>query len=112
MKQKNEIETLIKECQEKHALEMKNASGYDKLQMWWSLSYCQYLTIPRAVMQEMPDEWQGKMAALLEELDDTLDWRPKEGRYWVRLKDDNGRFAEDPYWNYRHPKKIPRKEKS
>ena len=53
-------------------------------------------------MCSMPDKWQRQMAALLEQLDDTFDWRPKEGRYWVRLKDAKGRFADAPLDDYRH----------
>lgn len=37
-------------------------------------------------MQSMPDEWQGKAAALLAELDERIDWRPKTGRYFVELR--------------------------
>lgn len=85
--------------------------GYQKLHGWWELSYAHYLTIPRSVMQAMPDEWQSKMADLLEELDETLDWRPKDGAYWVKLKDGNGKYATDPFDNYRYPVEIPKKNK-
>lgn len=69
---------------------------------WFELSYAQFLTIPRLVMENMPLEWQEKMKTLLEELDDTFDWRPKEGCYWVRLKDAQGRYCKAPLGNYRH----------
>lgn len=69
---------------------------------WFELSYAQFLTVPRLVMESMPVEWQQKMAALLQEMDETFDWRPKEGRYWVRLKDRDGRFTEAPLGDYRH----------
>ena len=74
----------------------------DKLQNWFELSYAQFLTVPRLVLESMPDEWQTKMAELLEEMDDTFDWRPKNGRYWVKLKDSNGRYAHAPLNDYRH----------
>jgi len=61
--------------------------GWEQLHLWWELSYAQYLTVPRSVMQSMPDEWCGKMAALLKELDETIDWRPKEGCYKVELRE-------------------------
>jgi hypothetical protein len=70
---------------------------------WFELTYAQYLTIPRSIMESMSVEWQDKMVALLNELDDTFDWRPKEGRYWVQLKDRNGRYVRDPLQEYRHP---------
>lgn len=68
---------------------------------WFELSYAQFLTIPRLVMQSMPLQWQRDMAALLQELDETFDWRPREGRYWVRLRDAQGRFAHAPLNDYR-----------
>ncbi len=69
---------------------------------WFELTYAQFLTVPRLVMQNMPLEWQEKMAALLDEMDETFDWRPKEGRYWVKLRDANGRFWHAPLEDYRH----------
>lgn len=41
------------------------------------------------------------MAVLLEEMDETFDWRPTEGRYWVKLKDSRGRFVDAPLNDYR-----------
>lgn len=67
---------------------------------WFELSYSQYLTIPRSVLQSMPKEWQERFVKCLEELDETINWRPSEGRYWVRLKDSKGRFVEDPLMDY------------
>lgn len=72
----------------------------DAIHQWFELTYAQYLTIPRSVLQSMPDEWQEKFATLLYELDDTIDWRPAEGRYWVELRDDKGRFVKDPLQDY------------
>ena len=69
---------------------------------WFELSYAQFLTVPRLAMESMSLKWQYKMAKLLQEMDDTFDWRPKEGRYWVRLRDANGRFCNAPLANYRH----------
>lgn len=77
------------------------AESNEPLSLWFELSYAQFLTVPRLVMQSMPVEWQRKMAVLLQEMDETFDWRPKEGRYWVRLKDNNGRFTDAPLNDYR-----------
>lgn len=77
------------------------AESNDPLNLWFELSYAQFLTVPRLVMQSMPIEWQRKMAVFLQEMDETFDWRPHEGRYWVRLKDNNGRFADAPLNDYR-----------
>ena len=68
---------------------------------WFELSYARFLTVPRLVLESMPAEWQDKMAALLREMDETFDWRPHEGRYWVRLKDREGRFTDAPLGDYR-----------
>jgi hypothetical protein len=69
---------------------------------WFELSYAQFLTVPRLVMESMPAVWQTQMAALLQEMDDTFDWRPTEGRYWVKLRDRHGRFTDAPLDDYRH----------
>lgn len=62
------------------------------MECWWSLSYAQFLTLPRVAIQSMPTEWQDKLAALLNEMDDRLDWRPEEGRYHTQKN-----IAEDEY---------------
>ena len=73
---------------------------------WFELSYAQYLTVPRSIMEAMPVEWQAQMAQLLTELDDAFDWRPESGRYWCRLKDGSGRFIGDPLQEYRRPNSV------
>jgi hypothetical protein len=75
----------------------------DRVHTWFELTYAQYLTIPRSILEAMPDEWQGRFVRCLEELDGAFDWRPEEGRYWCRLKDGSGRFAPDPLMEYRRP---------
>lgn len=70
--------------------------------LWFELSYAQYLTVPRLALQSMPEEWQERFAKCLNELDDRLDWRPKSGRYWVKLKGGNGKYVRDPLADYRH----------
>lgn len=78
---------------------------------WFELSYAQYLTVPRSVLQSMPTEWQARFAQCLNELDELIDWRPPSGRYWVELRDGNGRFASDPLMDYeRGRRRIPLRE--
>jgi hypothetical protein len=67
---------------------------------WFELSYAQYLTIPRSVLQSMPIEWQQRFVDCLNQLDDAIDWRPIEGRYWVELRDGKGRIAHDSLRDY------------
>lgn len=75
---------------------------------WFELSYAQYLTIPRSVLQSMPKEWQTRFAKCLDELDESIDWRPKEGCYWVKLKDNKGKYIHDPLMDYeRGRRRIP-----
>lgn len=86
---------------------MKNnrGEGYSDLWDWFGLSYASFLVIPRVLMHEMPDEWQGKMAELLLEYDETFD-QSKVGvdSVYVSARKDN-KFASIPDWlkNYRHP---------
>lgn len=82
----------------------------DPIHLWFELSYAQYLTIPRSVLQAMPVGWQRRFVRCLRELDQIVDWRPKEGRYWVQLKDDKGRYAHDPFMDYKRPCKMPWKQ--
>lgn len=72
------------------------------LDEYFELSYAQFLTVPRLVLQSMPQQWQEDMLKLLREMDNTFDWRPKEGRYWVKLKDAQGRYTHAPLNDYRH----------
>lgn len=82
---------------------------HEAIHHWFELSYAQYLTIPRSVLQSMSDEWQHRFVTCLEELDEAIDWRPKEGRYWVKLKDSAGRYVFDPLADYdRGRRHIPR----
>lgn len=85
---------------------LEQPSPTDDVHNWFELSYAQYLTVPRSVLQSMPSEWQRKFVALLEEMDETIDWRPKEGRYWVRLKDSKGRYVADPLMDYEHGRRL------
>jgi hypothetical protein len=79
--------------------------GYNKLWLWFGLSRASWLTLPRSLMHQMPDEWQSKMADLLDEFDDTFDSSEMPSPIVNARK--NGRFTRWPYWilNYRHPDK-------
>jgi len=81
---------------------INKAWGESPLHIWFELSYAQFLTLPRLVIENMPYKWQIKMVKLLIELDDTFDWRPKNGCYWVKLKDAKGRYCHAPLNDYRH----------
>lgn len=75
----------------------------NQMEMFWELSYAQYLTVPRSVIQSMPIVWQDRLAVLLKEMDAEIpQWRPTEGSYWCRLRDNRGRLVHDRFMEYRH----------
>lgn len=76
--------------------------GYDKLWGWFCCSRASFLTLPRVLMHEMPDEWQGRMAALLDEFNDAFPSAEIETRV---QKVKNRKLVKWPEWmlNYRHP---------
>lgn len=86
---------------------------------WFELSYAQYLTIPRSVLQSMPVVWQNMFVQLMETLDETIDWRPQQGCYRVTLNEVDqtegwmwGKELTDPLADYeRGRRRIPYKEK-
>lgn len=44
---------------------------------WFSLSYCNYQVLHRTLMQSMPIEWQERMVACLNELQDAFEHIPQ-----------------------------------
>lgn len=78
-------------------------TGYDALWLWFSLSYASWLTLPRVLMHEMPDEWQDRMAELLREFDEAWDSEGMPQSLVVARKDN--KFTSWPEWllNYRRP---------
>jgi hypothetical protein len=67
---------------------LRNKMETEPIHNWFELTYAQYLTIPRTVLQSMPAEWQRRFVRCLEELDKLIDWRPESPlQYWVSLRD-------------------------
>lgn len=83
---------------------MKQRKGYDALWLWFGLGRASYLTLPRVLMHEMPDKWQGEMARLLREYDEEFPNKPELGSK-VFITDMAGKLVKTPDWliNYRHP---------
>ena len=77
--------------------------GYSALWLWFNLSYASWLTIPRVLMHEMPDEWQRDMAKLLNDYDAAYPNQPDWGTR-VQLT-RSSKLIKTPSWviNYRHP---------
>lgn len=78
--------------------------GKDALWLRFGLSYASWLTMPRVMMHAMPDEWQARMAVLLEEWDRTWDSTEMPNPR-VQAVMPSGRITQWPRWllNYRHP---------
>ena len=85
--------------------ELLERNGYNNLWDWFGLSYASWLTLPRVMMHEMPDDWQMRMAELLNEWGET--WNSDEMPEPVVSAKKNGRFTRWPEWllNYRYPRK-------
>lgn len=77
--------------------------GDNKLWRWFGLSYATFLTLPRVLMHEMPEGWQNKMAALLDEYDETYPNQPDIGTRVQATR--KGKLIQFPAYllNYRHP---------
>ena len=85
------------------------AESEEPIHNWFELTYANYLAIPRSVLQSMPDEWQKKFVLLMDELDETIDWRRPGIR--VTLHDERGRFVRDELVDYeRGRRRIPYKQ--
>jgi len=80
----------------------------DRLNLWFGLSRASFLTIPRVLMQEMPEKWQEKMVELLEEYDETFD-TSDIGIHEVKViaVNEKNKFIKMPkdLINYRHTNK-------
>ena len=72
---------------------------------FFGLSYTSWLVLPRVVLQQMPDAWQRKFTALLQELPN---WSPPDLNFHVQARDrHSGQIVTLPedLINYRHPQK-------
>ena len=83
---------------------LRHCDGKDALWLWFGLSGASFLALPRVLMHEMPDEWQGRMAELLREYDAAFPNQPDISSR-VQITDLNGRLIPTPSWltSYRHP---------
>ena len=79
-------------------------NGYDALWLWFGLDRASFLVLPRVLMHEMPDKWQGQMAKLLEEWNETFPNQPAIGTR-VQCTTLAGKLRSWPDWvlNYRRP---------
>ena len=88
---------------------LKTADGGDEhdatkdLACYFGLTYARWLTLPRVLMEAMPEEWKRSIATLLNQYDDAYPNQPSYGTT-VRVTVD-GKIVRTPEWliNYRHP---------
>lgn len=80
--------------------------GHDALWGWFGLSYASWLTLPRVLMHEMPDDWQARMAQLLAEYDEAWSIPEQYQCETMVSAKRNGKFVRLPslLLNYRHPR--------
>lgn len=57
-----------------------------------------FLTLPRSLMHEMPDDWQSVMAELLDEWERAWNWPDDFPTATVRARDKKNRFTKWPAW--------------
>lgn len=84
----------------------ESRKGAHDLSCWFGLSYASFCILPRVLMEAMPDEWQGKMAALLNEYGQRYTFRNTPTMTTaVSFRNADGQFMDAPreLCNYRRP---------
>jgi hypothetical protein len=77
--------------------------GYNRLWGWFGLSRDSFLVLPRVLMHDMPDDWQARLAVLLDEWDAAHPH--KAGFEFKVMAMREGRLVPMPGWllRYRQP---------
>lgn len=81
------------------------------MHQWFGLTYSSYLVLNRSAIQAMSVAWQKRMVALLEEMDEELDTDKLVGSFKVSPRTEKGKFAHDPYGDYRRGPRVPRRSR-
>lgn len=95
----------IKEYFKNNKEQPKNGHSEMDISTWFSLTRANYLVIQRALLESMPDEWQFKFVEMLNEMESFYDLTVMPN-FYVRARDENGRFIKDPIPHYRHCPKL------
>jgi len=66
----------------------------------FGLSYASYLVIPRLVLQSMPEDWQVRFVAMIDECHERFDFDTL--MYTVSARTKDGQYVTDPLRDYRH----------
>ena len=97
---------VSRSVKEKERKKMCCNQGKQRLSCWFGLGHGSFLTLPRVLMEAMPEEWQDRMAELLEQYDEAWDWtQVKDIGSRVQITDGEGHLIKTPAWliNYRRP---------
>jgi hypothetical protein len=73
---------------------------FESIHRFFGLSYANYLVIPRALLQSMPDKWQAEVVMLLDELSAAFEHVPQAMNYMVQARSGDGKFIRDPVQHY------------
>ena len=74
---------------------------------WFGLTYSNYLTLPRSLLQSMPDEWQERFVKCLEEMRAAFSHLgDMPDCYTVNARAAHGKFAHDPYADYERGRRV------
>jgi hypothetical protein len=69
------------------------------IDLWFGLSYANYQVLHRSILQSMPEDWQERFVAMLEELAEAA-WDIPQASYRVMAVDESGKFIQDPVPHY------------
>lgn len=77
----------------------------EKLSKWFGLSYASFAVLPRIMMQDMSQEWQDKMADLLEEYETAFPNQDHLPSAHVSARTNGNKYCRWPDWllHYRNP---------
>jgi hypothetical protein len=64
---------------------------------YFGLSYCNYLVLPRTLLQSMPGDWQQRFTAMLQELNEAFEHVPRATVYKVEAAEQHEVDCLAPY---------------
>lgn len=74
--------------------------SHEPIHEWFGLTYASYLVLRRSMLQSAPVPLQRRLVEVLNELYDLFGSEALEGDFTVQMRNDAGRFVEDPYADY------------
>ena len=73
---------------------------HEPIHLWFNLTYANYLTLHRSLLQSMPEEWQHRFVRCLVELADAFEHVEQAPVLTVSARDRDGKFIKDPIPHY------------